>query len=33
MARKIKKSDRQKAIEKADRYCSLYVRLANADQN
>ena len=33
MARKIKKSERQKAIEKADKYCSLYVRLSNADSN
>lgn len=33
MARKIQKSERQKAIEKADKYCSLYVRLSNADQN
>ena len=33
MARKIKKSDRQRAIEKADKYCSLYVRLSNADSN
>ena len=33
MARKIKKSDRQKAIEKADRFCSLYVRLSHADQD
>ena len=33
LMRKIKKSERQKAIEKADKYCSLYVRLANADQD
>lgn len=33
MARKIKKSERQKAIEKADKYCSLYVRLSHADKN
>ena len=33
MARKIKKSDRQKAIDKADKYCSQYVRLSHADQN
>lgn len=32
MVRKIKKSERQKAIEKADRYCSLYVRLSHADE-
>ena len=30
---KRQKSERQKAIKKADTYCSLYVRLANADQN
>ena len=33
MARKIKKSERQKAIEKADKYCSLFVRLSHADKN
>ena len=31
--RKIKKSDRQKAIEKADRLCSQYVRISNADRD
>lgn len=33
MARKIQKSERQKAIEKADKLCSLYCRLSHADQN
>ena len=33
MARKIKKSERQKAIEKADKYCSLFVRLSHADKD
>ena len=33
MARKRAKSERQKAIEKADAYCSKYVRLSNADAN
>ena len=30
---KRQKSERQKAIIKADKYCSLYVRLSHADQN
>lgn len=30
---KSKKSERQKAIKKADTYCSRYVRLSHADQN
>lgn len=33
MARKIQKSERQKAIKKADAYCSQYVRLSYADHN
>lgn len=33
MVRKIKKSERQKAIEKADKYCSQYVRITNADKD
>lgn len=33
MAKKRQKSERQKAIEKADKYCSKYVRLSNADEN
>lgn len=33
MARKIKKSERQKAIEKADKYCSLFVRLSHTDKD
>lgn len=32
MAKKRAKSERQKAIEKADKYCSLFVRLSNADE-
>ena len=33
MAKKRQKSERQKAINKADKYCSLYVRLSHADKN
>jgi hypothetical protein len=33
MARKRAKSERQKAMEKADAYCSKYVRLSHADKN
>lgn len=33
MPKKRQKSDRQKAIKKADTYCSKYVRIANADHN
>lgn len=33
MARKVKKSERQRAMQKADKYCSLFVRLSNCDEN
>ena len=32
MAKKKSKTDRQKAVEKADKYASIYIRLRDADQ-